>query len=83
MDKAEFNRAFGSYLREVRTERKLSQIDVASMIGVNPQNISAIERGQVSPTLFWITKLCEGLKIEPGELLNLFYIKASEVHRVK
>lgn len=75
MDKAEFNKVFGNYLREIRTEKGLSQLDVASMIGVNAQNISAIERGEVAPTLFWITKLCEGLKVEPQEFINSFYTK--------
>lgn len=80
IDKAEFNKVFGNYLREIRTEKGLSQLDVASIIDVNPQNISAIERGEVSPTLFWVTKLCEGLKVEPQEFMNYFYTK--KLHRL-
>lgn len=73
MDKAEFNVKFGLYLKKVRTEKGLSQSEVASLIAVNAQNISAIERGEVSPTLFWITKLCEGLQIDPKEFMIEFY----------
>ena len=69
----EFNKTFGSYLREVRIAKGLSQMDIASLVGINAQNISAIERGEVAPTLFWITKLCEGLKSDPQEFINLFY----------
>lgn len=66
---------FGNYVKKVRTEKGLSQLDIASMIGINAQNISAIERGEVSPTLFWITRLCEGLQINPEDFMTDFYSK--------
>lgn len=73
MEKADFNKLFGSYLKNVRTKRGLTQLDLASMINVNPQNISAVERGEVAPTLFWIHKLATALKINPEILINEFY----------
>lgn len=79
MDKDEFNRFLGSYLRKVRLEKGLTQIDMASMIGVNPQNISAIERGEVSPTLYWINRLCLNLEIDPVTFYNNLYSSKNEV----
>lgn len=74
MDKAEFNKLFGDYLKKTRTEKGLTQLDLASIMNVNPQNISAIERGEVSPTLFWIHKLALALKINTNDFLNQFYL---------
>lgn len=74
MDKAEFNKLFGDYLKKIRTEKGLTQLDLASIMNVNPQNISAIERGEVSPTLFWIHKLASALKINTNDFLNQFYL---------
>lgn len=74
MDKAEFNKLFGEYLKSVRTEQGLTQLDLASIMNVNPQNISAIERGEVSPTLFWIHKLSAALNINTGDFISQFYL---------
>lgn len=73
MDKAEFNKLFGNYLKKIRTEKGLTQLDLASMMNVNPQNISAIERGEVSPTLYWIHKLASALKLNTNDFINQFY----------
>ena len=37
-------------LKEVRTEKKLSQQDLADMVGVSRNTISSIETGQFVPT---------------------------------
>lgn len=37
-------------LKEIRTEQKLSQADLAQMVGVSRNTISSIETGQFTPT---------------------------------
>ena len=37
-------------LKEVRTQKKISQQDLANMVGVSRNTISSIETGQYSPT---------------------------------
>lgn len=37
-------------LKEVRTEQKLSQAELAKMVGVSRNTISSIETGQFQPT---------------------------------
>ena len=37
-------------LKEIRTEKKLSQADLAEMVGVSRNTISSIETGQYCPT---------------------------------
>jgi putative transcriptional regulator len=38
-------------VREVRTQRNLSQADVAEALGVSRQTVISIERGRYSPSL--------------------------------
>lgn len=70
MDKSEFNKLLGEAIRKLRTSKGLSQQDLASEMNINFQNISAVERGEVSPTLFWISKLCECLEIELSQFVK-------------
>lgn len=39
-----------NHLKEARTERKLSQNQLAEMVGVSRNTISSIETGQFNPT---------------------------------
>lgn len=45
-------------LKEVRTEKKLSQTQLAEMIGVSRNTISSIETGQFNPTAKLALILC-------------------------
>jgi transcriptional regulator with XRE-family HTH domain len=74
MQKSEFNSLLGNYIRKLRQDKKLTQLDLASMMDINPQNISAIERGEVSPTLFWISCLCQCLEIELKDFISGFQV---------
>ena len=57
-------------LKQVRTEKKLSQSALAEMVGVSRNTISSIETGQFNPTAKLALILCISLdkKIE-----ELFY----------
>lgn len=39
-----------NYLKEIRTEKKLSQQALADLVGVSRNTISSIETGQYQPT---------------------------------
>ena len=45
-------------LKEIRTEQKISQADLAKMVGVSRNTISSIETGQFSPTAKLALILC-------------------------
>jgi ribosome-binding protein aMBF1 (putative translation factor) len=64
MEKFEFNKQFGAFVRHKRTEMKWSQSKLASELGNNAQNISRIERGELSPTFFWVSRLAKVLGME-------------------
>lgn len=42
--------ALKNKLKEIRTEKKLSQKDLADIVGVSRNTISSIETGQYQPT---------------------------------
>ena len=45
-------------LKEVRKEKKLSQTELADMVGVSRNTISSIETGQFNPTAKFALVLC-------------------------
>jgi len=64
MEKAEFNKILGQYIKTKRLQNKWSQATLADKLGNNYQNISRIERGELSPTLFWCLKLAEAFEMD-------------------
>ncbi|AQR94796.1 hypothetical protein CLSAP_21100 [Clostridium saccharoperbutylacetonicum] len=55
-------------LKEVRTEQKLSQAQLAEMVGVSRNTISSIETGQFNPTAKLALILCIALDKKFEEL---------------
>ena len=55
-------------LKEARTERGLSQQELASMVGVSRNTISSIETGQFNPTAKLALILCIALDKKFEEL---------------
>lgn len=57
-------------LKEIRGKKKLSQQDLASMVGVSRNTISSLETGQYEPTakLAYILAIALDMKFE-----DLFY----------
>lgn len=51
-----------NHLKEIRTEKKLSQAQLAKMIGVSRNTISSIETGQFNPTAKLALVLCIALE---------------------
>lgn len=61
---------FGLVLRRVRTERGMTQEQLAHVSGLHRTEISLLERGQRKPLLETIVALCRGLGMTPAELLH-------------
>lgn len=57
-----------NHLKEVRTEKKLSQAQLAEMVGVSRNMISSIETGQFNPTAKLALILCIALDKKFEEL---------------
>ena len=57
-----------NHLKEARTERKLSQAQLAELVGVSRNTISSIETGQFNPTAKLALILCVALDKKFEEL---------------
>jgi transcriptional regulator with XRE-family HTH domain len=68
----EILRLFGERLRELRTERNLSQERLAELAGLDRNYIGQIERAERNVALVNIVKIAQALEIGPGELFVTF-----------
>lgn len=57
-----------NFLKEARTEKKLSQAQLAQLVGVSRNTISSIETGQFNPTAKLALILCIALDKKFEEL---------------
>lgn len=60
--------AFGEAIRQIRSEKGLSQEDAALESGIDRAYYGHIERATKSPTLNTVWKIAEALKTQPSEL---------------
>ena len=60
---------FGNKLRQVRTNKKMSQGDIAKKLGVNAAYISQIERGLQNVSLKIVERLAKALGVSMRQLI--------------
>jgi len=63
------NQAFGVVLREIRTDRKISQDALAFDANLNRTYISTLELGRRSPSLDTMMSLCEALQVPLSDMV--------------
>jgi transcriptional regulator with XRE-family HTH domain len=61
---------FGNHVKELRLKKDLTQIDVSSRMNKDQQSLQRVESGNVSPSLYYLFELAEGLDISIVELLD-------------
>ena len=61
-------------LKAARSEKKLSQGELAAMVGVSRQTISSIETGQFNPTAKLALLLCIALDKKFEEEIKVFQL---------
>lgn len=61
---------FGSNVRRLRLQRKLSQEALADAVGLAPTYVGQIERGRRNPTLNVVERFAEVLGVDPLDLLR-------------
>ena len=61
---------FGLNVVFYRKRRKMTQLQLAELVGIDRSHISAIELGNVSVSFDVIFKLCEVLGVSPKELFD-------------
>ena len=58
----------GKRIREIRKSRRITQEQLAEMLGIGPANISYIENGKFTPSMENFEKMVEIFGVEPYEL---------------
>ena len=66
----DFKAAIGAKLRAAREKLGMSQEDVAERAGVDRTYVSILERGQKSPTLDTLEKICAALGTLPERVIE-------------
>jgi transcriptional regulator with XRE-family HTH domain len=64
-------RKFGSILKELRTERKLTQVQLAAMLYVTDRSIRDWENENIEPSYEILGRLTKILDVTAGQLLGL------------
>ena len=60
----------GRNLKRIRTEKGITQGDIAKSLGVSRGFVSNLENGKTNPTLATITRLANAVGVTTDELLK-------------
>lgn len=72
---------FGQNLKKIRKAKKLTQEQLADLLGIGLPNISYIENGKTYPSVYTVEKICEVLNVEPYDLYNFTLSKDEKQKR--
>jgi transcriptional regulator with XRE-family HTH domain len=61
---------FGQSLKKIRTNKGMSQGDIARALNVSRGYVSNIENGKLNPTLSTTTRLAEALDVSTDKLFK-------------
>lgn len=60
---------FGKNLSATRKQRQLTQLELASMLDVQPRMVTRREQGQIRPQLEYVIKLAQVLEVSLDRLV--------------
>ena len=61
-----------NHVKISREKQRLSQAELAKMVGISRNSISSIERGEYTPSLETAFELCEALRVPIYELFEYY-----------
>ena len=70
MEKETFLIKLGERIRNVRTEKGLTQVELAHLIGKDQQSIQRIEKGAINPSIYYLKEISVGLGVPLEGLLK-------------
>ncbi len=71
IDRKNISHLIGKRIQKFRTQRKLSQEDLALASEMHPAYLGRVERGERCPTIDTLYRISRGLKVPLHELLNI------------
>jgi len=60
----------GKNLKRIRTEKDITQSDIARSLGVSRGFVSNLEKGKTNPTLATISRIADAVGVTTDELLK-------------
>lgn len=66
-----FLKKLGNHIKKLRTEKGLTQLDLAIKLNNYAEQIGRIERGELNSSICTLKKIAEGLDISLAELVNV------------
>ena len=69
MTQEKFIMALGERVRKIRTDKKMSMYRLAKNTGKQPAAILRLEKGQITPSLYYLSEIAEGLGVELEKLI--------------
>lgn len=73
--------ALGNRIREIRVSKKLTQIKVAEMAGIESSNLSHIERAATKVSLPTLINIANALEVSLDELVYGSLIKNEHIYK--
>jgi putative transcriptional regulator len=70
MEKEVFLKKLGDRIRYVRTQKGLSQQQLATAIGKDQQSIQRLEAGKINPSLYYLQEIAAGLNVALSEIIE-------------
>ncbi len=61
---------FGKKLKFLRTDKKLTQLELAEILNMSPNFIGMIERGERNTTVEKVFNIARALKVKPSSLFE-------------
>ena len=74
-------KSFGIHVRNLRIEKCLTQVELSSNMNKDQQSLQRVESGNVSPSLYYLFELAEGLGISISELMEFNMIEKKNKKR--
>ena len=71
----QFDKQFGAYVKKMRQEKGWLQEDLASVLNTDFQNVSRLETGRVTPSLFWCNQLATAFDMSISDFMKEFEFK--------
>lgn len=70
MTKDQFQKKIGANVKRIRTEKGISQSQLASACGKDRQSIHKVENGEFNATSYYLFQIAEGLEVKVSELFS-------------
>jgi len=71
LDKKSFQVLIGKRIRQLREEKNISQIELASLCNFEKSNMSRLEAGNTNPTAYTLYKIAQNLNVPLSEITNV------------